>query len=166
MFFLKQRLTFLVALSTCLSACGIFGPSLSPAQIAQADVLWKRLQSLDYRSFSRAPSFETSKVSSVPHEGQPTILVDIYINPVLQSALQSKKPIQSWPVGSLLIKDAFQQGEHQMVILMEKRAEGWLWAQWNAEGSPQVFGQDGECIRCHTKGDDMVLAFRFPQNSP
>lgn len=166
MHYFKQRLILLIALSASLSACGMFGPSLTPEQITQAEVVWKRLQSLDYRSFSRAPGFETSKVSSVPHEGQPTILVDIYINPVIQGALQNKKSLQSWPIGSILIKDAFQKGEHQLVILMEKRAEGWLWAQWSADGIPQAFGQDANCIRCHTKGDDMVLAFRFPQNSP
>ena len=123
---------------------------------------WQQLQDEDYRSFMRAPGYERSQPSSAPHGDT----VDIYINEVLHDALQAEEPIDQWPEGALIVKDGFRSdGTLDLVAAMEKRANGWYYAEWldlNTEAAT-FSGRPGVCVNCHSAGADEVMAFGFPE---
>jgi hypothetical protein len=126
----------------------------------QADALWDRIHAESYRSFARAPGYETRRPSDAPHSDQ----VDIYVNDVVAQAL-ADGGISSWPVGSLIVKDGFtDDGELDLVAVMDKRADGWFWAEYlDVEaGDAEFSGKPDICIDCHSSGADFVRAFGFP----
>ena len=126
-----------------------------------ARAFWEEIQSLNYRSFARAPGYATRSSSNAPHGDE----VDIYINEVVEEALQASSPITTWPIGSLIIKDGFDDnGVHELVAVMEKRESGWYWAEYFdlESGEAKFSGQPQICLSCHQSGADYVLAFPFP----
>lgn len=125
---------------------------------AGAEVLWDDIQAADYRSWARAPGFPGRTPSSASHGDE----VDIFINDVLVDALAGGK-ISAWPQGSLIVKDGHRDGEHYLVAAMEKRADGWYWAEYEDDGTVEFSGTPGVCTRCHDAGDDFVRAFELPQ---
>jgi hypothetical protein len=123
-----------------------------------ADDLWDRIHAQNYRSWMRAPGFETRKASAAPHGEE----VDIYVNPVIQTALSGSGPVTSWPDGSIIVKDGFSGGEPDIVAAMEKAGSKWFWAEWDADGESVYSGNPDICTDCHQSGADMVQAFGFP----
>ena len=127
----------------------------------EAVVLWNRIQSEDYRSFERAPGFEMRQPSNTAHSDA----VDIYVNSVLTDALASGETLSEWPVGSLIVKDGFNNdGELDLVAVMDKRDTGWFWAEYTEfeTGDALFSGSPGICTGCHESGADFVRAFGFP----
>lgn len=150
------RFTFLGAWAVCvLGACG-------DNQDPQGSVdLWTELQTLDYRSFERAPGYEVRRESESPHSD----FVDIYINDVVSQALTEGSALTEWPVGSLIVKDGFtDDGELELVAVMEKREDGWYWAEYFDFDPPEATysGQPAVCTGCHSSGSDFVRAFDLP----
>ncbi len=81
------------------------------------------------------------------------------------AALAATTPITEWPEGSLIVKDGYDSDNAlDLIAAMEKRADGWFWAEWlDHESSTSDFsGKPDICIDCHQPGDDFVLGFGFP----
>ena len=84
------------------------------------------------------------------------------MNDVLEAAL-AEGAADEWPVGSIVAKDGYtDDGELELTALMEKREEGWFWAEYDAEGTPLYSGAPTICTDCHEPGADYVRAFGFP----
>jgi len=140
------------ALALALLACG---DNQDPEGAAQ---LWRDLHRLEYRSFQRAPGYAQRTASRAPHGGS----VSIYVNDVVADALAAGEPLEAWPEGSLIVKDGFDGSDLELVAAMEKRQDGWFWAEWDDEGDPDYSGTPRLCTDCHQSGDDFVRAFDLP----
>ena len=125
---------------------------------AGATALWKSIHDQDYRSFEHAPGYESKRTSNAPHGDQ----VIIYVNDVLAQALAARAQIDAWPEGSLIVKDGFDGADLELVAVMEKRANGWYWAEYAADGDASYSGSPDLCTDCHRSGDDYVRAFKLP----
>jgi hypothetical protein len=124
---------------------------------AGADQLWARIHQESYRTWERAPGYEQRRESSAPHGDH----VDIYVNETLAGALAGP-PLTSWPVGSLVVKDGFRGTDPYLVAAMEKRADGWYYAEWSASGGAKYSGRPSLCTGCHVQGQDNLRAFPLP----
>ena len=145
----------------CLLALSLWSCGENNQSPAEALALWERINTEDYRSFSRAPGYETTQPSFAPHGNR----VDIYVNDVVQNALDAGEAITSWPVGSLIVKDGFDAaGELEIVAVMDKQDTGWFYAEWIGLESDEAdySGQPAVCVNCHASGADEVRGFGFP----
>lgn len=145
---------FALALAVAGAAAGC-GDDQRPEE---ADALWKRIHDEGYRSWSRAPGYESRRESGAPHGD----MVEIYVNDVVVQALASAKPLDVWPDGSLIVKDGWSGDELELVAAMEKRGADWFWAEWDGEGSSKYSGKPALCTDCHEAGSDYVMAFSLP----
>ena len=127
---------------------------------SEARDLWSTIQDEDYRSFQRAPGYETRQASDTAHSDQ----VDIYVNSVLADSLASGEALGSWPVGSLIVKDGFRSNDTlALVAVMEKRSAGWFYAEYTTFAGDALYsGAPEVCVNCHSSGSDFVRAFGFP----
>jgi hypothetical protein len=123
---------------------------------AGADALWEEVQAADYTGWDRAPGYDTRRTSSAPHGD----MVDIYVNDVLAEALASGEKLTAWPEGSLIVKDGFKGDSLHLVALMEMRADGWFFAEYEPDGEVLFSGSPRTCTKCH--GGTGVLAFPLP----
>lgn len=123
-----------------------------------ATELYQRLQDADYRSWQRAPGYDERRGSSAPHGDA----VDLYVNDVVAGALAAGAPLDSWPEGSLIVKDGWDGDDLEVIAAMEKRDGRWYWAEWDGEGASLYSGEPEVCIDCHASGDDYVRAFGLP----
>jgi hypothetical protein len=122
-----------------------------------ASELWNRIHAQDYRSWARAPGYETRRASNAAHGDA----VDIYVDNTVSIAL-GVPGIAVWPMGSLIVKDGFKNGDFDLVAAMEKRGDGWYWVEWDADGDVSYSGHPSRCIDCHAGGADSVRAFPLP----
>ena len=145
----------------CLLVLGLSGCGDNNQSPTEALALWERINSEDYRSFSRAPGYETTQPSFAPHGNS----VDIYVNDVVQNVLNAGEAITSWPIGSLIVKDGFDaDGELEIVAVMDKQETGWFYAEWiGLESDDAAYsGRPTVCVNCHASGADEVRGFGFP----
>ncbi len=77
----------------------------------------------------------------------------------------SPQAVGAWPLGSVIGKDGWRaDGETlHIVAVMEKRDDGWFWAEYDGSGEPLYSGSPSVCTGCHASGADYVRAFGFPQ---
>lgn len=145
-----------LAVSAALGAAGC-GDDQDPEG---AKELWDRIHEESYRTWKRAPGYETRRDSSAPHGGAS----EIFVNGVVDAAIQGQ-PLSAWPLKSLIVKDGYSGDEHVLVAVMEKRESGWYWAEWDAdsEGSATYSGNPAICTDCHQSGSDFVRAFSLPK---
>ena len=143
-----------LGLSVGLFACGDDQDPEGAADLLQ------RLRDDDYQSWARGPGYAERRVSFAAHGDE----VEIFVNEVAAKALSSDDGLETWPVGSIIAKDGYDEdGTHLLVAAMEKRADGWYWAEWDAEsGTSDYSGKPGICIDCHASGSDYVRAFSLP----
>jgi hypothetical protein len=126
-----------------------------------ASALFDRIQEENYRGWDRAPGYETRQPSNTAHSDA----VDIFINPAIADALTDGASLGAWPVGSLIVKDGYESGgELALIAAMEKRDDGWFWAEWtDTSGEDAKYsGKPDICIDCHQSGSDHVRAFALP----
>lgn len=140
-------------LAALLIACG------DNQDDAGARDLLARVRAAEYRTWDRAPGWEQRRASSAPHSDD----VDIYINDRVAEVLALGEAPQAWPEGSIIVKDGFDGSELEIVAIMEKRSDGWFWAEYDSEGDPDYSGRPDICIDCHASGSDGVRAFRLPE---
>lgn len=124
---------------------------------AGARELLDRVRAEDYRSWERAPGYEERQGSRAPHSDA----VEIFVNDVVGEALASTEPLESWPVGSIVVKEGYSGSRLELIALMEKRETGWFWAEFFGNDS-KYSGQPDVCIDCHRRGADFVRAFPLP----
>lgn len=139
----------LVAVVLC-TACG---DDQAPEEAA---ALLTRIRAEGYQNWDRAPGYETRRRSNAPHSEE----VDIYINPTVTGALLTDAV--EWPLGSLIVKDGFDGNDHELIAVMEKREDGWFWAEY-FDGESKYSGKPDVCLDCHDVGSDYVLAFDLPE---
>jgi hypothetical protein len=138
----------LVALAACRQ-------NDSPDEAAE---LLERVRAEDYASWQRAPGYDSRTPSDAPHSDQ----VEIFVNDVLGAALAEEEVATEWPEGSIIVKDGYtDDGELALVAIMEKRASGWFWAEYDADDAPLYSGVPDVCVDCHDSGSDFVRAFGF-----
>jgi hypothetical protein len=136
------------------TACG------DDQQPEEGRALYDRIMSESYQDFQTAPGYDMPKASNAPHSDN----TQIFVNDLVAQALEAGEPITEWPVGSLIVKDGYSGGELDIIAAMDKREDGWFWAEWLDAGSPDTdySGKPDICIDCHEPGDDFVLGFDFP----
>jgi len=62
----------------------------------------------------------------------------------------------------IIAKDGFDGSDLEITAIMEKRRDGWYWAEFDDDGDPDYSGRPDVCIDCHASGSDFVRAFRLP----
>lgn len=142
----------LAALSLLATACG------DNQDDAGARALLQKIRADHYTTWDRAPGYETRRPTGAPHSK----FVDIYVNDRVAEALALGEPLTAWPVGSIVAKDGFDDGGFELIAVMEKRTDGWFWAEYDDDGDPDFSGRPDICIDCHRSGSDYVRAFRLP----
>jgi hypothetical protein len=122
--------------------------------------LLQRLRDEGYRDWDRAPGYPERRASSAPHGDQ----VEIFVNDVVVEALGAGASLDKWPVGSIVAKDGYtDDGTLDLIAAMEKREDGWYWAEWDGETDESIYsGKPSVCIDCHASGADYVRAFGLP----
>ena len=125
---------------------------------AGARALLQRIRADQYHTWDRAPGYEARRPTSAPHSK----LVDIYVNDRVAEVLALGEPLATWPVGSIIAKDGFDGNDLELIAVMEKRADGWFWAEYDDDGDPDYSGHPDTCTDCHRSGSDYVRAFRLP----
>jgi hypothetical protein len=124
---------------------------------AGARALLAKVQGESYRGWERAPGYDTRRPTGAPHGKE----VDIYVNDVVAQAIQTQN-LEAWPVDSIIVKDGWDGSDLEIIAIMQKRADGWYWAEYDSEGDPDYSGRPDVCIECHASGSDYVRAFRLP----
>lgn len=121
--------------------------------------LLTRVQAEDYRAWSRAPGWE-SRLPSIGggHGGQ----LDIYVNDAVALLLASGQPVSELPVGSTIVKDVWRGATLHAIAIMDKRQDGWYWAEFDGAGAVSAAGRPRGCLDCHQRGRDYVRAFALP----
>jgi hypothetical protein len=141
-----------LALALFLAACG------DNQDDAGARALLAKVRQQEYRSWDRAPGYETRRSTSAPHADS----VDIYVNDLVQEVLSTDASATSWLEGSIIVKDGFSGSDLELIAIMEKRSDGWYWAEYDDDGDPDYSGHPEICIDCHRRGSDYVRAFGLP----
>lgn len=152
----------LVRCSVALLAVSVLiacGDGDDPVDAAGGRELLARVQNESYRSWHRAPGWE-SRLQSIGggHGGQ----LDIYVNEVVAAILDDGEPVKELPPGSTVVKDVWNGTELHAIAIMDKRADGWYWAEFNGAGDVSAAGHPVGCINCHQSGVDYVRAFVLP----
>ena len=140
-------------LATLLVACG------DNQDDEGARDLLARVRDAEYRTWDRAPGWEQRRPSAAPHSDD----VDIYVNDRVAEVLALQEAPRAWPEGSIIVKDGFDGSELEIIAVMEKRRDGWFWAEYDSAGNPDYSGRPDICIDCHASGSDGVRAFGFPE---
>jgi hypothetical protein len=126
--------------------------------------LWDKVNaSPGFQSWSRAPGYATRKPSFSAHGNA----VEIFVNPQLVKTLAGPH-VATWPVGSIVVKEGFHgtTGSRKLVAVMEKRADGWFWAEFDDSGKSTYSGHPSVCLDCHEHRQgysDWVYSFELPR---
>jgi hypothetical protein len=148
----KARAALLAFSVTLLGGCG------DNQDDAGARRLLSRVREERYRGWERAPGWPTRRTSNAPHGDA----VDIYINDTIHEALVLGEPLTRWPLGSIVVKDGWDGSDLELIAIMEKRDDGWYWAEFDDDGDPDYSGHPDACIDCHRDGSDYAQSFRLP----
>ncbi|NUP11578.1 MAG: hypothetical protein HOW73_36495 [Polyangiaceae bacterium] len=148
---LARGLLFVVTVATTAACRQNDDPNGAEALLAEA-------RDDDYRAWLRAPGYEERRPSSAPHSDN----VEIFVNDVVEDAL-ADDGLSEWPVGALIVKDGYtDDGTLELTSLMQKREDGWYWAEYDADGNALYSGSPDICVDCHDSGSDFVRAFTLP----
>lgn len=144
-----MRFLLIATLAAALTSCGDNQDSEG------ADALWNRLQSGGYRTnYPRPAGYEQRKPSKTAHGDA----VEIFVNTPARDTLQRVPAPTAMPPGALIVKDVYKNGELKLIAAMEKRYDGWFWAEWDEKGNTIYSGRPGLCIDCHRRGEDFIRA--------
>jgi len=155
--------TVICALAVFTGACG------QDDDPDGARVLWDKVNAgAGFTAWQRAPGYATRMPSFTAHANA----VEIFVSPEVSAALASTSKdmhVTSWPVGSILVKEAFSSvsgGSRKAVAIMEKRADGWFWAEYDDGGASTYSGHPTGCVDCHAHRksySDWVYSFELPR---
>lgn len=120
--------------------------------VTEPSGLLDEIQAADYTMWTPAPGNESRMPARGPHGDEVQILID----PTAEEGLASGGA--QWPLGSIIAKDIFRDGELIQIAAMKKTADGWYWGEWDSVGNPIVEGIAVEpCEGCHSDGTDGTL---------
>lgn len=151
----RSSLVFLLAASASAFGCAQEDDNQDEAGAAE---LLERVQAADYRSWPRPPGFEERTASTRAHAQ----LVDLFVNEPIAELLDPPVSVAALPEGSIIIKDGYNDGALRLIAIMEKRSDGWFWAEYEADGTVTSSGHPDGCLKCHRAGKDFVRAFAVP----
>lgn len=137
----------------CLAFLAACGDDQDPSG---ARALWDRIHEADYHAWQTAPGYFERQPSDSAHGDA----VQIWVNAAVAETLAGGA--DEWPIDSVIVKDQYDGGDFFQVAAMEKREDGWFWAEWNTRGESSYSGHPSTCTDCHERGDDFVRAFRLP----
>lgn len=140
----------------CYSKKSDYGTN--PTQTTEARDFWDAIHTQSYRTWGRPPGHLQRTASNAPHGDS----VDVYVNAVVMNTLTSGLHPTAWPVGSIIVKDGFVGSTNTRVAAIEKRTDGWFWAEYDADGTVRSSGRPSSCTGCHASGSDYVRAFHLP----
>lgn len=144
----------LIGGTTALVGCGSDEPS--DGESAEAEALWE--QTRGHNGWDKAPGYRTMQPAEGPHGDE----VLIFINDEMSAALEGSGETE-WPVGSIAVKEFFEQGDIVGMVVMEKRDDGRFWGSYSPAGVVIDSGLDlAVCEDCHADGSDGVLGFSLP----
>lgn len=129
------------------------------------EVFAKINEGAGFRSWARAPGFPKRTPSFTAHSDA----VEIFVNTNVTATLAGGAPKREWPVGSIIVKEGFagmDEDTRNLVAVMEKRADGWFWAEYNGDGDTLFSGKPAVCVDCHDNRkdySDWVYAFELPR---
>ncbi|HSO33323.1 MAG TPA: hypothetical protein VLT33_12405 [Labilithrix sp.] len=127
-----------------------------------ARVLWEKVNAgPGFQSWQRAPGFPTRKPSFTAHANA----VEIFVSPEVGGVLGTKL-VTEWPVGSIVVKEGYSGSSRRLVAIMEKRSDGWFWAEYDGGGTVKYSGRPAICIDCHDNRksySDWVYSFELPR---
>lgn len=150
-----KRLTILAGVVALLAACA------QDDDPEGARVLWEKVNAgAGFKSWRRAPGYPLRKPSFTAHNSA----VEIYVSPELAGIETTR--VTEWPVGSIVVKEGFSGDSRRSVAIMEKRAEGWFWAEYDDGGTSKYSGRPSVCIDCHQHRksySDWVYSFELPR---
>jgi hypothetical protein len=133
-----------------------------------ARALWTKINGgPGFRTWRRAPGYGTRKPSFTAHASAVEIFVSAEVDGALTTA--QAPPLRAWPVGSVIVKEGFGSatgGSRRLVAVMEKRADGWFWAEYDDAGESKFSGRPSVCIDCHDNRQsysDWVYSFELPR---
>ena len=132
-----------------------------------AQALYDQILADNYRTtYAKAPGFEMRHPSNTAHSD----FSQIFINPVVDDAIKAQMPLSEWPLDSLIIKDGTDQdGTVDLFAVMQKRADGWYWAEYldpsAPDGGVKFSGKPDVCINCHqgAAANDFTQAITLPK---
>lgn len=148
----RPLLVALVLLAGSLAGCG------DDQDDEGARRLLASVRADGYRNWERAPGWPSRRPTSAPHSES----VDIYVNDVIGQALAAAAPLERWPEGSTIVKDGWDGSELEIIAVMQKRSDGWYFAEFDGEGDPNYSGHPKTCTNCHEGGNDSVQSFPLP----
>ncbi len=127
-----------------------------------ARILWEKVNAgPGFPSWQRAPGFATRKPSFTAHANA----VEVFVSPEIGAVL-GRRLVTEWPVGSIVVKEGFSGSSRKLVAIMEKRTDGWFWAEYDDAGSPLFSGRPSVCVDCHDNRksySDWVYSFELPR---
>ncbi|MBX3189083.1 MAG: cytochrome P460 family protein [Labilithrix sp.] len=131
---------------------------------AGARALWDKINAGEgFRSWRRAPAYPERTPSFTAHADA----VEIFVSPEMSAALRGSPPkITEWPQGSIVVKEGYRGDTRKLVAVMEKRADGWFWAEYDGEGETLFSGRPKICVDCHDNRatySDWTYAIEFPR---
>lgn len=88
------------------------------------------------------------------------------MNDEISRALDGPEPRRDWPVGAIIVKDGYTSDSLQITAVMEKRADGWFWVEYDGDGNSLFSGKPKVCVDCHDNRkdySDWVYAFELPR---
>jgi hypothetical protein len=159
--FMKYRLS-LLRLGPLLAsgAAAFLLASCTDNQVPeQADSFLAQLRAAKYEGWRRPTNYPVRTKSNAPHGDE----VDMFVNPVMQKAIDEGKPLSQWPVGAIIAKNGYSGGELDLIAAMEKRADGWFWVEYNGSGKALYSGKPSLCIDCHKSAADSVFSVSLPK---
>lgn len=130
-----------------------------------AKALWGKINAAPgFQSWARAPNYARRTPSHTAHGRS----VDIYVSKEVSGALASPaQGVTTWPVGSIIVKDSYGGGDDRILVaVMERRTDGWFWAEYDADGNSIYSGKPKVCVDCHdnrAQYSDWVYSFEFPK---
>lgn len=118
---------------------------------AEAD-LYGEIRESSYESWAAAPGYETNQAAKGPHGDE----VQIRLSPAAEEALGAGAA--EWPVGAVIVKDVYRDGNLEQIAAMKKTDDGWYWGEYDSQGETIVEGLAIDvCEGCHGKGTDGTL---------
>jgi len=154
----RRTALFSIFAAGLFAACG--GQDDDPAG---ASALWDKINAAPgFRSWSRAPGYPVRQPSFTAHANE----VEVFVSKEIKATLAGPAPAREWPVGSIVVKEGFSGGYRKLVAVMEKRADGWFWAEYNDDGETIYSGRPSICVDCHDDRkdySDWVYTFELPR---
>jgi hypothetical protein len=125
-----------------------------------AKLLWDRIQSERYQTWARAPNYDTVKPSFTVHADE----VEILLNATMDDVARRGTAAKQWPVGSVVVKRGYSQGGSLVLVAaMEKRADGWFFAEYDPDGASVYSGRPSLCVDCHARAADSIWSVELPR---